>query len=233
MMLGGHHLETGSNGNDIITVKKNNDGSVSPNIEVGDHREKLWTEKTSLETERIKDNPVIHKDGKLDPKEVFDYWDSVFESQKTTENNEVRIGDIEECLEEYFADLKDKSECPDTIIEKPFDVEDLKKLTPEENAKMREEFAEKKDQLKREWEIANGRPWPKYDHDVYSASGKLIRKAGSDYDAHHIQPLGMGGKNEESNITPLNAEVHYDKQGVHAPDSPYSKLDKMLGGSEQ
>ena len=34
-----------------------------------------------------------------------------------------------------------------------------------------------------------------------------------------------------SNITPLNAEVHYDKQGVHAPDSPYSKLDKLLGGN--
>ena len=56
----------------------------------------------------------------------------------------------------------------------------------------------------------------------------MIRKAGGDYDAHHIQPLGMGGKNEASNITPLHANEHYDKQGVHAPDSPYSKLDKML-----
>ena len=63
------------------------------------------------------------------------------------------------------------------------------------------------------------------------SNGKLIRKAGSDYDAHHIQPLGMGGKNEVKNITPLNAEVHYDKQGVHSPDSPYTKMDKMLGGA--
>ena len=31
-----------------------------------------------------------------------------------------------------------------------------------------------------------------------------------------IQPLGMGGKNESANITPLDAQVHYDKQGVHA-----------------
>ena len=71
---------------------------------------------------------------------------------------------------------------------------------------------------------------PKYDEDVYSSNGKMIRKAGGDYDAHHIQPLGMNGQNEASNITPLHANEHYDKQGVHAPDSPYSKLDKMLWG---
>lgn len=42
---------------------------------------------------------------------------------------------------------------------------------------------------------------------------------------HHIQPLSMGGKNEVGNITPMHASEHYDKQGVHAPDSPFSKLD--------
>lgn len=140
--------------------------------------------------------------------------------------------DIEKVLRDYFRDLKEKSECSETIPDKPFDVSDLKKRTPEDNAEKREEFSDMKAQLKKEWEEANGKPWPKYEHDVYSANGKLIRKAGSDYDAHHIQPLGMGGENVASNITPLNAEVHYDKQGVHAPDSPYSKLDKLLGGMD-
>lgn len=138
--------------------------------------------------------------------------------------------DIEKVLQEYFDDLKSKSECPDTIPDKPFESSDLKKRSPEENAEKRDEFDEKRAQLKKEWEEINGRPWPKYDHDVYSANGNLIRKAGSDYDAHHIQPLGMGGENVASNITPLNAEVHYDKQGVHSPGSPYSKLNDMLGG---
>lgn len=132
--------------------------------------------------------------------------------------------ELEEVLQEYIKDLKEYSECPETIPDKPFDTGDLKKRTPEENAEARKEFSDKKEQLKREWEEANGRPWPKYKHDVYSANGKLIRKAGSDYDAHHIQPLSIGGKNEASNLTPLNAEVHYDKQGIHAPDSPCSKL---------
>lgn len=38
----------------------------------------------------------------------------------------------------------------------------------------------------------------------------------------------MGGKNEASNITPLHAEVHYDKQGIHAPNSPYTKMNQLL-----
>ncbi len=137
---------------------------------------------------------------------------------------------LEKRISEYFADLKSRSECPDTIPDEPFQSSDLKKRTPEKTAEMREEFDDKKTWLKRQWEIVHGRPWPKYEHDVYSSNGKLIRKAGSDYDVHHILPLGMGGTNEVENITPLSAEVHYDKQGIHAPDSPYSKIDKILGG---
>lgn len=178
----------------------------------------------------------IKPDGDISPEEAKEFIDGLFDDveDETMEEDETDNGeeDIEKVLDDYFKDLRDKSECPETIPDKPFDSFDLKKITPEENAEMREEFSDKKAQLKCEWEEANGRPWPKYEHNVYSANGKLIRKAGSDYDAHHIQPLGMGGKNEAKNITPLNAEVHYDKQGVHAPDSPYSKLDQMLGGMD-
>ena len=165
--------------------------------------------------------------------EADDFWDDLFsddvEDGELEEDGEVE-DDLENTLDEYFEDLKEKSECPDTIEDRPFDVDDLEKQPPEKTVEMRDEFDDLKATLKKQWEEKYGRPWPKYDHDIYSSNGKLIRKAGSDYDAHHIQPLGMGGKNEVSNITPLNAEVHYDKQGVHAPDSPYSRLDKMLGG---
>ena len=160
--------------------------------------------------------------------EAKEYWDNFFESDE----EDAPERDLEQTLDDYFQDLNDKSDCPDTLSDRPFEVSDLNKLSPEENARMREEFDDKRTDLKREWEEVHGRPWPKYEEDVYSSNGKLIRKAGSDYDAHHIQPLGMGGKNEVSNITPLHAEVHYDKQGIHAPDSPYSKLDQKLGGME-
>ena len=49
-----------------------------------------------------------------------------------------------------------------------------------------------------------------------------------DYDAHHIQPLGLGGKNEISNITPLHADIHYDSRGIHEKDSAYSKIVNLL-----
>lgn len=154
------------------------------------------------------------------------------DANKETESGEFKDSELKEIWEEYIADMKDKSECPDTIPDKPFEAVDLKKIEAEENAEMRDVFDEKKTQLKQEWEKANGRLWPKYEQDVYSPGGKLIRRAGDEYDAHHIQPLGMGGKNEVSNITPLHVNVHYDKQGVHASNSPYSRLDQKLGGIE-
>ena len=202
------------------------------------------SEITETKTQEAEGYTEIKPEEETTPEDACDFWDKTFEEDTSDNEEESSDGqdakesddpeeDLEQVLEDYFQDLKDKSECPETIPDRPFDKSDLKKRTPEENAEMREEFDDKKAQLKKEWEEANGRPWPKYDHDVYSANGKLIRKAGSDYDAHHIQPLGMGGKNEASNITPLNAEVHYDKQGVHAPDSPYSKMDQMLGGTRE
>ena len=172
----------------------------------------------------------IKPENAMSAKGVRDYWDSIFDKKTDVSEDDNTEKDLEKTIKEYFDDLKDKSECPETISDKPFEASDLEKRSPDENAEMREKFTERKDELKKEWEVANGKLWPKYKRDVYSTNGKLIRKAGMDYDIHHIQPLGMGGKNEASNIAPLHADVHYDKQGVHSSDSPYSKLDKILGG---
>ena len=111
---------------------------------------------------------------------------------------------------------------------KNVDISAWKKLSPEETKNMRNDFDARKDDLKRQWEKKNGHQWPKYDHDVYSNKGKLIRRAGSDYDAHHIQPLNMGGKNEPENITPIHASAHYDRQGIHSNDSPYGKIERGI-----
>ena len=91
---------------------------------------------------------------------------------------------------------------------------------------MREEFSSMKNKLISDWEAANNEKWPTYTEDVYSPNGKLIRHAGDKYDAHHIQPLTYGGKNTAENITPIHASQHFDKQGVHSPDSPYGKMEK-------
>ena len=156
------------------------------------------------------------------------FWNDVFSETAEKDSPE---DNLDEIIAKYFDDLRKYSEFLETIPEKPFEKSDLHQRMPEENMRMREEFDDVKSNLKRQWVEANGRPWPKYEKDVYSSNGKLIRKVGSDYDAHHIQPLGMGGKNDADNITPLSAENHYDRQGVHAPNSPYSIMDKMLGGN--
>ncbi len=135
---------------------------------------------------------------------------------------------LEEVKENYIGDLMGRSEVPETI-----DVDSAKgaeyvKCEGEELASKRAEFTRTKADLKHEWEDLNGREWPKYTEDVYSNNGVKIRVAGQDYDAHHIQSLEYGGKNEATNITPLHATEHFDRQGVHAPNSPYSEISKCL-----
>lgn len=174
--------------------------------------------------------------GDLSTEVARSFIETIFSSMSDVsnpENYDVNESVISEIVNEYFTDLKNKAEYPDTIPNPPFEIRDIKKRTPEENALLREEFYEKKDQIKKQWEEINGRQWPKYENDVYSSNGKLIRKTGEDYDAHHDLPLCLGGKNEAVNITPVHAENHYDKQGLHSPDSPYEKLSRAVGGNEQ
>lgn len=141
------------------------------------------------------------------------------------EKNLEQLENIEKNIKDYIKDIKNRSEYPDTLGDVEIKSEEIKKISPEENAKMHEEFSDKKAEMKQQWEEKNDIPWPKYKEDVYSANGKLIRRKGDDYDAHHIHPLGLGGENTSENITPMHASEHYDKQGVHAPNSPYAKLE--------
>lgn len=192
------------------------------------------------ETENYKD---IKPESNITVSEAREYLEEIFEkvgdsSENTLGKKEEQVEnvlekkDINEIIKEYFLDLKEKSEFSNTIPDKTFKKSDLKKISPEENAKMREEFDDKKELLREQWEKKHGCSWPIYKHDIYSEKGNLLRRAGDPYDIHHIQSLEMGGKNEVGNITPLHVDVHYDKKGVHAKESPYDKLSKMIGEKE-
>ncbi len=61
-----------------------------------------------------------------------------------------RPENIETNLNNYFSDLKKRSDCPDTIKDRPFESKDLKKLSPEETSAKREEFDDKKSDLKKQ-----------------------------------------------------------------------------------
>lgn len=137
--------------------------------------------------------------------------------------------ELQELKESYIDDIVKNSEVPQTINIEKAKSADYEKCSSEETAAKREEFNQQKDALIQQWEKENGQKWPTYENDIYSSNGHLIRRAGDKYDVHHIQPLSMGGKNEVSNITPLHAECHYDRQGVHSANSAYAKLDQKLG----
>ena len=62
---------------------------------------------------------------------------------------------LEQLFGDYFKDLKNKSEFPDTISKKNFDITNFEKISPEEVAKRREEFSE----LKSFKKTVGGRKW--------------------------------------------------------------------------
>jgi len=163
-------------------------------------------------------------------KSLFDDTEAFSELKDTKEI-------LNELKEEYFHDLKKFSEFKETLPDKLFDVDDLKKVSSKEREKLHIEFDNLKDNLKKQWEEKNGIPWPKYDKDVYIINKDnekvCIRERGMDYDVHHIQPLGFDGKNELSNITPMHARIHFDYRGIHKTGSAYDKIDKLLKGENE
>lgn len=134
--------------------------------------------------------------------------------------------DLNELGQQYTNELRDLSPFPETI--KEVDVSSWEKVLPEEVAEQRLEFRNVKNSLIEEWESRTGETWPTYDHDVYSNNGIKIRSAGDFYDAHHIRPLEFGGRNTAENLTPLHAEDHYDKQGIHAPGGVFQHIGDAL-----
>lgn len=156
----------------------------------------------------------------------YDPGDRIKESSKPEKVE--RVESLGQLVKEYFEDIKNNSDYPETIPDEPFKTSDLKIAPSEVTRERRKEFESKKNSLISEWEKKHGIDWPTYDSDVKDANGNIIREKGNRYDAHHIQPLCFDGKNEVDNITPLHAEVHYDAQGVHAANRPFSKIDVAL-----
>lgn len=140
-----------------------------------------------------------------------------------------------ELTKAYLQDIIDKSEVPETITKNILDPESLYKESCEIVKNKRNDFTlSKKNKLIEEWEINTGKEWPRYKEDLYitlkDGTKKMLHKAGNLYDAHHIRPLSWGGENIWQNITPLNADIHFDARGVHAIDSAYDKLSKLMEG---
>ena len=77
-----------------------------------------------------------------------------------------------------------------------------------------------KNNVIKEWEKQTGQKWPTYTEDVISEkTGRVIRRKGDKYDAHHIIENNIGGEHEWWNIHPARFPDEH-QAGIHGAGSP-------------
>ncbi|MHC5250988.1 T7SS effector LXG polymorphic toxin [Listeria kieliensis] len=112
------------------------------------------------------------------------------------------------------------------LLKEALRTKEYTKLTPRESRANRYEFNKVKVELKKEWELKTGQKWPVYKNDIYSANtGKVLKKAGEPYDAHHVIENSFGGDSAWWNIHPARYPNEH-QAGIHAAGSPARKLFK-------
>ncbi|MEH7776862.1 T7SS effector LXG polymorphic toxin [Bacillus altitudinis] len=100
------------------------------------------------------------------------------------------------------------------------------KMSPIETAKHRAEFDSVKNKVIKEWERNTGQKWPVYNENIISGkTGKVIRKKGDKYDAHHIIENTFGGEHEWWNMHPAKFPNEH-QAGIHGAGSPANTLFK-------
>ena len=102
------------------------------------------------------------------------------------------------------------------------DAQDFVKLDPPKTDLNRKLFNNAKDKLIDEWEKNTGAIWPRYEEDIINKAGKIIRKKGDRYDAHHLIEISFGGPNAWWNLHPASIEEHNNLH--HAVDSIAKQL---------
>jgi hypothetical protein len=134
-------------------------------------------------------------------------------------------------IKKYIRDIEGQTgrELPKNQIEKLKEAlrnKEYKKMSPIETAKHRAEFDKVKNKVIKEWEENTGQKWPVYNENVISEkTGKIIRKKGDKYDAHHIIENTFGGEHEWWNMHPAKFPNEH-QAGIHGTGSPANSLFK-------
>ncbi|OEH56382.1 hypothetical protein AQ616_02365 [Oceanobacillus sp. E9] len=134
-------------------------------------------------------------------------------------------------IKKYVRDIEMRTgrELPKNQIEKlktALRNKEYKKMSPLDTAKHRAAFDKTKNKVIKEWEENTGEKWPMYKEDVISEkTGKVIRKQGDRYDAHHIIENTFGGEHEWWNMHPAKFPNEH-QAGIHGTGSPANSLFK-------
>jgi predicted ribonuclease toxin of YeeF-YezG toxin-antitoxin module len=99
----------------------------------------------------------------------------------------------------------------------------VQKLSSDQTTLRRKDFDKNKSNIIKEWETKTGQTWPTYSKDVLSDAGKVLRKTGNNYDAHHIIELSYGGANEWWNMHPA-AYPNEHQGGIHRKNGIANEL---------
>ena len=147
----------------------------------------------------------------IDMKEIREDAEALFE---LVNNEDLSEEDKLELIQEFFGDkIQDGIEINSVsdILKSFFEVKlgwEIREVSTEDLEDIRKEFNANREDLIKEWEDKHGVSWPTYTEPVYSAAGRIWKRVGDRYDAHHIIGLKYGGKNEASNIVPLRQKDH-------------------------
>ena len=100
------------------------------------------TETDKKKLERPSGNSEIKPSDEIQPKsDGKEKLGSVRPKEESLDNKKPE--NVESTMNDYFKDLKNRSECPETIKDRPFESKNLKKLSPEETAAKRDEYDDK------------------------------------------------------------------------------------------
>ena len=103
----------------------------------------------------------------------------------------------------------------------------LRKLAPNDLAKARKAFQDDRGKILSAWSKATGKPWPMTKTTLQTQKGKVVSKAGQEYQPHHIVPLEYGGANAWWNIVPAEAGGAH-QFGLHGTGSVLNLLSKII-----
>ncbi|MDL4842127.1 hypothetical protein QQS35_16940, partial [Aquibacillus sp. LR5S19] len=134
-------------------------------------------------------------------------------------------------IKKYIRDIEGRTgrELPKNQTEKLKEAlrnKEYKKMSLIETAKHRAVFDKVKNKVIKDWEENTGQKWPVYNENVISEkTGKIIRKQGDKYDAHHIIENTFGGEHEWWNMHPAKFPNEH-QAGIHGAGSPANTLFK-------
>jgi len=150
-------------------------------------------------------------------KEVVQQIDSREITIILRQNFEVYIQDIENCTGRKMPQ-KQRDLITDYVNNNR-----IFRLSPSSDKSERRAFGKIRAQLREEWEKQTGQKWPSYEEDVKDGKGKVIRRKGQPYDAHHIVELSYGGPNVWYNLFPAKHPDEH-QQGIHGEYSVASQI---------